>query len=253
MTDKPLIITSIYAPSDLNPHWYKLQKEFIAKNTTIPYQFKIVLNGIAADDFDPQDILWINDGNEGHPAALAQLVNYFRSTPYSNYLILDSDCFPVFHGWHEILNRQMAQFKKTFAAPVRTENLDLFPHPCAFYIQDQAIHNSALDFSTSHCTNLLGESIPEVGGAMQSLTEQCLPLLRTNHINLHPIAAGIYHHLFYHHGAGSRDFNFRILKRYDYYSHCFNNDNREQESVTLFKRLINAPEKFIDTLMNGYS
>jgi len=58
---KPLIIASIYAPSDLNTQWYKLQKHFIEKNTNIQYDYKIILNGANAGDFHAEDILENNN------------------------------------------------------------------------------------------------------------------------------------------------------------------------------------------------
>jgi len=248
---KPLLIASTFAPSDLNTHWYKLQKQFIEKTTYIEYDYKIILNGTDSTDFLANDVLEINKNNKGHAYALEQLLDYFRNSPYESYLILDSDCFPVWNGWHHVLSEQMRKFNKTIAAPVRTENLDIFPHPSAFFMLEKGINDPSLDFNPSKSVNLLGSKIMEVGGAMHSMTEQLLPLMRTNVSNPHPIAAAIYHHLFYHHGAGSRDFNFRILKRYDYYRHWFDQSEREKQCCQLLDALVKNPDKFINHLMYG--
>src|SRR2546425_2026497 len=52
------------------------------------------------------------------------------------------DCFPVRKGWHDVLANQMHRFNKDFAAPVRAENLDLFPHPSAVFRSEE--HTSEL-------------------------------------------------------------------------------------------------------------
>ena len=247
---KPLLIVSIFAPSDLNQKWYSLQKRFIAKTTRISYDYRIILNGADTTVFDSKDILLNNGDNLGHSHALMQVVNYFRENPYDAYLILDSDCFPVWEGWHDVLLEQMQKFGKRFAAPVRAENLDAFPHPSAFFATAEGIRHPGLDFARHESVNLLGDKVVEVGGAMQAMNEHFLPLVRTNTLNVHPVAAGIYHHLFYHHGAGSRDFNFRILKRYDYYQHWFDNENREAQCRDLLNALMQDPDGFIQRLMH---
>ena len=248
---KPLIIASVYAPSYLNSQWYALQKQFIKKTTTVPFDYKIVLNGVNPDNFDADDILKVNKENEGHSYALGQLLDFFRENLYDAYLILDSDCFPVWNGWYEVLLEQMNKFNKIIAAAVRAENLDIFPHPSVFFVLGEGVHHSGLNFNLHKTVNLLGDEVVDVGGAMQNMRAEILPMLRTNVINLHPVAAAIYHHLFYHHGAGSRDFNFRILKRYDYYRHCVSNDDREEKCSWLLKELMRDPDKFIDKLMHA--
>lgn len=51
----------------------------------------------------------------------------------------------------------MNTYKKMLAAPYRTENLDLFPHPCATFLKGTFISDSRLCFDTGHETkNLLG-------------------------------------------------------------------------------------------------
>lgn len=247
---KPLIIGSIFAPSDLNSQWYAMQKRFIKKTTSGEYVYKIILNGVKPELFEKDDILLVNEENKGHAYALEQLLDYFRKNRYGAYLILDSDCFPVCDGWHEILIEQMNEFNKIIAAAVRAENLDTFPHPSVFFIRDEGIHHPRLNFSLHKTINLLGDEVADVGGAMQKMSAEILPMLRTNIVNLHPVAAAIYHHLFYHHGAGSRDFNFRILKRYDYYRHWLASDNKEEQCSTLLKELFRDPDKFIDKLMH---
>lgn len=250
-TNKSLLIVSVYAPSEYNEHWYKLQRHFIKKNTTIPFEFKIILNKVHKHLFNEGDIIIDNFDNIGHPQGLKQMVDYMKVHKHSAYLILDSDCFPVRPDWHNILDKQMKQFSKSVAAPIRYENLDRFPHPCAVYMNEKGLHNPKLNFDYTRVDNLLGDSINEVGGAMCEMMDEVLPLLRSNRINLHPVAAGIYNHLFYHHAAGSRGFDFRLLKDYHYCDHWINMENQKQYGEDVFKSLVSDPDTFIDRLMYG--
>ncbi|MGB5264134.1 MAG: hypothetical protein WBN28_11095 [Lutimonas sp.] len=250
---KRLLIVSVYAPSELNEHWYKLQKHFIKKNTLLPYDFKIITNNVKADIFNAEDIIKENNENIGHPAGIRQMLEFMRvNEQYSGYLILDSDCFPVRPGWHVILDQQMQRFDKTLAAPVRYENLDMFPHPCVVYMSKDGVKNPKINFDYKEVKNLLGDMINEVGGAMCEMSDEVLPLLRSNRVNLHPVAAGIYHHLFYHHAAGSRGFEFRLLKMYEYCSHWIDDESQSDYGEQLFEALIGDPDGFIDKLMHGY-
>lgn len=248
-----LLIMSVYAPSELNEYWYKLQKHFIKKNTLIPYDFKIITNNVNPELFDKDDVIFSNDQNIGHPAGIEQMLEYMREhSSYSGYLILDSDCFPVRPGWNEVLDQQMQRFDKSLAAPIRYENLDMFPHPCVVYMSKSGVKNPKINFNYKEVKNLLGEMIDEVGGGMCEMSDDVLPLLRSNRINLHPIVAGVYHHLFYHHAAGSRGFDFRLLKKYNYCSHWIDNEGHSEYGEQLFDALIRDPDGFVDKLMHGY-
>lgn len=84
---------------------------------------------------------------------------------------------------------------------------------------------------------------------MQDLGDRLLPLLRTNVLNVHPVAAAIYHHLFYHHGAGSRHFAFRVLNRFAYYDHWYDVGNEQARKEELLDDLFHDPDRFIAPLM----
>jgi len=245
---KPLLITTIFGPSKHNKQWYKLQKNFIGRNTTVQYEYKIVLNSVSSNGFEPEDILCENKKNLGHLAGLRQILSYCREHAYHDYLILDSDAFPIFRGWQKILIEQMNSYGKTIAAPIRTENLDLFPHPSVVFIRGDSIHNPSLDFRRGVSQqNMLGIDVSDVGSVMQGCSD-VLPLVRTNRLNYHPVAAAIYNHLFYHHGAGSRGFRFRVCDEYSYYAHWLGNNKEEQGNAELFDSLFQDPLGFIKTL-----
>jgi len=217
----------------------------------MPYEFKVALNGCDRSTFEETDILFANNDNIGHSRVLRQTLDYFRSVSRDAYLILDSDCFPVWDGWHDVLFEQMRAFNKIIAAPVRVENLDLFPHPSAFFVLGHGVRNPKINFDVAQIVNLLGGAVADVGGGMQNIIGQLvMPMLRTNVLNVHPVAAAVYHHLFYHHGAGSRGFDFRILKKYEYYRHWHSSDDKEAQGGRLLDSLLSDPDKFIDRLMN---
>ena len=247
---KELAIASVFSPSPRNPMWYQLQKRFINRTTEVPFDYRIVLNGADPKGFDAADVLLINERNIGHGEALMQIIDHFREHRYRSYLILDSDCFPVMTDWYHHLRDQMQRFDRTIAAPVRTENLDLFPHPCAFFILDNSLDDPRIEFRKgATCQTLLQNEVDDVGCAIQTMSNALLPLLRTNVINVHPVAAAVYHHLFYHHGSGSRSFKFRVVNRFRYYEHWYNTDLQQNHSEALYRALVRNPEKFVDRLM----
>ena len=171
--NRKLLIMTVYAPSELNEHWYRLQKHFIKKNTLIPYDFKIITNNVNKSLFQDNEIYKVNEKNIGHPAAIEQMLGYMREqNSYDSYLILDSDAFPVRPGWHEVLDQQMQRFDKNIAAPVRYENLDVFPHPCFVYMNEVGVNNPKVNFNYTEVKNLMGDMINEVGGAMCEVADE---------------------------------------------------------------------------------
>jgi len=246
----PLLIATAVGPSPLTRQWYELQKRFIVATTTRPFKFWVYLDGADAKDFDDDDIIEASATAQGHVNALQRLMVLLKGRRNSACLILDNDCFPVHKGWHDVLFAQMQRFGKQIATPVRTENLDLFPHPCAVFLLPAAMETIAPDFfQYSPVKNLLGEDVEDVRIEMAQQSERLLPMLRTNVHNLHPVAAAIYHHLFYHHGAGSRYFAFRVLKRFAYYDHWYDIKNEQMRKKELLEGLLQDPGRFIGFLM----
>lgn len=246
---KVLAIVSVFGPSERNPFWRRVQKEFVANMTDVPFDYRVILNGVEPSGFDPDEIAVVNKENLGHGEALMQAVSLLRERPYDAYLLLDSDCFPVAQGWYRTLTAQLHRHGKRFAAPVRTENLDLFPHPCAVFLLPPALHDERLDFRRGvECANLLGVGVRDTGAALYRMRAELLPMIRTNVLNLHPVAAGLYSHLFYHHGAGSRGFEFRVLSRFDYHGHWWPQAAENDKAEELFSALQADPAGFVARL-----
>lgn len=253
MAQLKLFIASVYAPSPWNRDWYRLQHKFIGENTKIDFRFGVLLNGIDAEELGAGvelDVIGVCSGNTGHSAGMAKLLEIFRSSDCTHFLFLDSDCFPVHPDWFDVLVSQMQRFEKRFAAPVRYENLDRFPHPCAFFCNAESIKDSRINFDIGHeGENILGEVVRDVGNAMLPMLPEILPLMRTNLVNHHPVAAAVYHHMFYHHGAGSRNFEFRVIDKYKYCEHWWSQDKDESLAEQLREQLFSDPDKFLRGLM----
>lgn len=239
-----MLIVSIFAPSRHNRRWYEVQSDFVRRTTAGNYDYALYLNGVNDDAFPNSTIGWRTTRNQGHSHSLTEILRTFRSQrDYDRFLVLDSDCFPICKDWNAILDRQMARFSKTIAAPVRTENLDLFPHPCAFYLTAAGVQNPGIRMDMGQANNMLDQTVNDVCAQMTSSFEFLLPLLRTNRLNLHPVAAAIYHHLFYHHGAGSRAFKFRVTSKYSFYDHFL--DSNQACGEALMREFSADPEAFL--------
>lgn len=171
--------------------WHTLQHYFLQK-TTKNYEHAVYLNNL--DDLDHCTIIGRahsdQDSKLQHYIGLQKLLEYAKSGDYRGWLVLDCDCFPIHPAWESILAARNAGI-------IRTENLDTFVHPSAVYCVD-----GRLNFQISEQTNLLGEKFHE----LYACDTEFFPLLRSNRLNLHPLMAGVYFDLFYHHCAGSRSF-----------------------------------------------
>ncbi len=250
MTD-PLLVASVYSPSHNNAQWLALQQAWLGMTLgDQPYRFGVVLNGV--DDLAVSgavEVITRLPGNQGHAAGLAHALSWFRSSSSGFALLLDSDAFPIKPGWLAGLHHQMVRFRRRIAAPVRFENLDRFPHPSAMLLERSVIDEPWFSLKDGmEATNLLDDVIRDVAASMVDRHGDVLPLLRSNALNLHPVAAAIYGDCFYHHGAGSREFRFRSSDRYAYFDGW---PIPVQDPVELQRRLFDDPVAFIELLRRG--
>lgn len=253
---KTLLIASIYLiDCAWNKKWLKLQKHFIEKTTT-DFDYGIVLSGNIKNiipELEEQTII-------GHVSidktiidkakasidkikGLQVILDYYYQSDYKHLLILDSDAFPIMSSWQNLLVEKMKKAKRKFAAPIRFENLDVFPNTCAFFILDKELE---ISFKKTIISNLLGEEIEDSGTNLS--TKSCFPLIRTNTYNHHPLFGAIYYNTFYHHGCGSRDVITRTMKN-KYYDHITKAQDQKiynRISYELFKN----PELYINELLN---
>lgn len=222
--EKPLLVMSVFAKSLI---WFNYQKEFLDK-TTINYVHAICLNNV---DEQPKAIIIdkSNSNDEGakqHLKSLQILAEYAKSKrhEYRGFMILDSDCFPI-DDWEVKLNDKINDYK--LCAAVRLENFDTFAHPSIIYTQNPDL----LVFDKIETYNLLGQKIIDNA----CMVKKFFPLVRTNRLNVHPLASGIYYDRFYHHCAGSRKF---VTRSDDYYNRT------TTETENFFKN----PNEFINRL-----
>lgn len=251
----PLLVGSVFVPHNRAKIWYKLQMQFLRQ--TSPYFLHVVcVNGKMDNSIFDQSEVIVGDSqhsslsnvgkkqSDNHSKGLMKLIEYFKQHKADSYLILDSDCFPILNNWHQILLSKMNNFQ--IAAPIRYENLDNFPHPCAMFIKPYYLENDLLNLELGNNTNLLGQTYQDVGCNIN--LKDCYPLLRSNVYNTHPILSAVYHHMFYHHGCGSRILSTRSVQS-GYFDHYHEKNNDVQNIEKLFHDLQAAPHQFINKLI----
>jgi hypothetical protein len=237
-----LLVASVFAGHVNDGFWLRLQREELAR-TTGAFDHAVFLNGADERLFDGSIVIGSNPEprtfSEGHADALAEITRYCRAHSYDRFLILDSDAFPVRSGWIDILDAALERTGKGFAAPIRTENLDLFAHPSIFYTRSVEM----IGFALRPATNLLGQEVVDLVAGTDS--SRWFPLVKTNRVSPHPLLSAIYFDLFYHHGCGSRNFLMRGV-RSGYYDHIVGGSAAPEN---LFDRLAADPRCFVESLL----
>ncbi len=270
---KKLLVSSVYYDNPESPHtnkeWFKLQKKFIKENTN-NFDFHIYLNNVK-DRKIYKDVKIIGEtkkrfenGTLSHRYCIRAIFDYFRKNKnkYDCFLLLDSDCFPIRKGWLFDLRNIIREKGYKFASVVRYENGETYPHPSAMLIPNEFIDEDLFQWpdtiNTEGSDNLLeGNKIKDTGSANSFWRHGFMighPLTRTNVINLHPIYAGIYGDMFYHHGLGSRvslktsgvvepKTAYRSKSYWEHHGKQFYKD-----VTVLFDLIMKSPQKFISNL-----
>ena len=124
-----LLVGSVFTSHKKQKNFYDLQIKFL-KKTTKDFHHIVFINGKSEYYFKHSETI----GNhldyqtiglsKSHSLGMDSIIQFFREHPADNYLLLDSDCFPILNNWQEILLSKMHE--KKFAAPVRFENLETF-------------------------------------------------------------------------------------------------------------------------------
>tara|TARA_Y100000034_G_scaffold288_1_gene398 strand:- start:671 stop:1465 length:795 start_codon:yes stop_codon:yes gene_type:complete len=253
-----LLVGSVYCNSPRNETWHKLQMQFLQETTSDFDHLIIITQDTDYNIFEQQRILKVLPaghykklrvhGRQGEFTAHLDgcnefLHHYYNHSEYDHLLLLDSDCFPIRKGWQELLVEKMGN--KQFAAPFRTENLDLYPHPCAFFLKDRTC---PISFTPDKwILNQIGQRFIDSGTSID--LRWFYPLMRSNVYNPHPIFAGIYHDMFYHHCCGSRDNPSTRAISAGYFDHHLTG-HKELEEI-LYSHLNDDPEGLINKLRTG--
>lgn len=240
------LILSVHIDGGQSHVWRDLQPKFVAE-TQGHYEYGVVVNG--DDPARHSNVISHLPVKTSHRQALEVVMGLFKShrDRFSHFLLLDSDCFPVRPDWQQVLVKLMGS-QYQYAAPVRTENFDLFPHPSAFFMTRDFLDQANFDFQ--QLPNLLGMWVSDVGAAMPKIAGGAQiwhPLVKTNYLAPHPVYASIYGDLFYHHCAGSRGLGFRA-NSYRCYDHLFGRNDHKKIYRRLTAQLQARPRAFIDGL-----
>jgi len=255
-----LLVGSVFVSGERTRTWYNLQIEFL-KKTTKSFKHLVFLNGetdqsifteseiVDSQDHDAVKILNGNAQSSNHLVGLKCLFDNFMKMGADHYLFLDCDCFPIKKDWMPWLLKRMHNKHKGVAAPVRTENLDVFPHPSALFVRGHCLNADWFNMEIGSLNNLMDTPTSDVGAKIPM--KLCYPLLRTNYFNPHPIFAAVYGHAFYHHTCGTRPRGMvtRAMSE-GIFEHFVSNHWAIEEM--LFNELASNPDRFVSRLMGDY-
>lgn len=217
--------------------WLSIQLNYIKLTTGVKYEVAVVSNK------QYPETTWIKKEHESHPSGLDLLCNHFknRTNEFTDFLFLDSDCFPVRKNWYKKIKSLLLYYKKSYAAPIRYENLEAYPHVCFVFVPKEYLSN-------------ISENITRYNGKADNFAENfkikkqdlgshlpistVFPLLRSNKLSIHPSMYSIYYDMIYHHGCGSRD---KYMVSFPYWEDGeVNSDLIDDENFFL------EPEKYIE-------
>ncbi len=240
------LILSIHIQHKHSEYWRNLQPQFVA-DTAGDYEYGIIVNGD-----DPklyQNTILHIPSRVSHRQGIEAVLDIFRAHRhrFTHFLLLDSDCWPVRRDWQEVLSRLLGD-QYLYAAPMRVENFDTFPHPSAFFMKAEFL--DSVNFGFERAANMLGLGVSDVGAAMPQYVDKrqiWYPLLKTNYLSPHPLYASVYGDLFYHHCAGSRGLGFRA-NSFGFYGHILERQQHKQIYNRVTAQLLSRPRRFIDNL-----
>jgi hypothetical protein len=198
-------VVTVHFQSD---RWIDIQLLHLAANLHLPMRTYGSLDGI-----DPVHRAKFDYGTalEGkHFQKLNQLAEIVvaEAKPTDVILFLDGDAFPI-APIDDLIVRSLDEYG--LVAVRRAENGgDPQPHPCFAFTTVGLWRDIGGDWSHGEETwrNDRGLLLRDVGGHLLAQLREndirWLPLLRTNHTNLHPLFFAVYGDVAYHHGAGFR-------------------------------------------------
>lgn len=263
---KDLLVGTILASDDeAQRKWLGLQLRWLAATTTDFDHVTVVMSGVKGSPDDRTKFLEPADMtkkyHEAHLLGLRVLIEYFRLNrgDYRNFLILDSDAFPVQMDWQRTLLQKMGNSEDTMfdssgmaiptlasksyevALALRSENLERRLHASILFIRGKFLDNIRFDVCD------IGDDL--LGGRECDINlphyedkkgrKKAFPLIRTNQRNYHPLCCGIYFNMFYHHGGASRKYNMRGIEYWE------DIDPAICEVHELADGLFRNPEKFV--------
>ncbi len=219
---KRLLVGSIFRDDSPKPcQWLDLQLNFLRASTEDFDHIAFLPAGPTNDYFARRTQIaspGFTDENTGmgsfdHLRGLNGLLAIFREKreKYQNFLFLDSDAFPINREWQAILAQT------DIAVALRNENMETRLHASVLYTSERYLDDLSFEVRTVG-RDLLGKPEQDVciPKFQTELRDRVLPLVRSNKLNVHPLACGIYGDMFYHHGAGTMGDKF-WTERNDWY------------------------------------
>jgi hypothetical protein len=267
---KKILVASVYAPTDRNPVWRDLKLRYLdATLGERNYDHLAWLNRVSPDMFAGTRAI-ILSGPQGettqideHVAALQGILGYFveMRNRYEHFMVIDSDAFPFRSRWLDTLLDMMRKRsvwspgvqapswrlpERYVAAIVQTDQFNVYFHPSAVFIRGEALRAdpTCVEFRTEVQRNVLGMEFRELVAASKV---PVLPLLRTNVWNPHPMLAGVYGDVIYHHGAGSRGLFFRVVEA-GYFDHMIPRSAHAELADQLYAALVRNPDSLLEHL-----
>lgn len=201
-------IISVFAPDT----WrlYEHQRQFIAATTPDARHV------IVSTEQPPFDCDWVRAPrwpggqhpyrnvpslrwSRQHEAALHAALHRVSDTGL--VVLCDSDAFPVRRDWPETILRCLRDNRRDFAAPVRAENCDCFPHVSFLAFPSRQTPLILRYARVAPGRTMFGTQRVDTGGGLP--LDRCFPLLRSNRSNPHPWVHAIYGDMAYHRCRGS--------------------------------------------------
>lgn len=177
--------------------FHGLQQWFLSR-TTPSYSYMM-----ACQKKPPVISPWVKKDKPSHSSGIQALIPWFESSPHEWCLLLDSDAFPVKQGWEDIVKQNIAKHKKEYSAPVRTENLDVFPHVCFLFMPRSSVRELLETVVRGGGSKtLLGNIHYDIGTELP--IDRCFPLIRSNIGAVSPLYHSVYFDVAYHKAAASR-------------------------------------------------
>ncbi len=251
---KELLVGTAFINDSPEQHrWFDLQMRYL--KATTPQSFDhitYIQAGAESGLFEGTKIIE-GEGNDrrlkqskAHVAGLTSLVNYFKEhqDKYTDFLIIDSDAFPIRKDWITILRRKMVS-PCEIAVVLRPENLEQRLHSSILFAHKEALPHLKFSVGKTQLDDLTGHRERDVSCEVYQSDRRryAFPLLKSNKLNINPILCSIYYDLFYHNGVGSgRDFNMRARP---YWNHMV---DMKPDVKGWVNQLMKSPNEFIGKL-----
>ncbi len=218
--NKELLVGTVFTNDSPEQHrWFDLQMRYL--KATTPQSFDhvtFIQKGEKTGLFKDTKIIDAAKAHKlgqskAHVAGLTSLLDYFKKhqEKYTDFLIIDSDAFPIRKNWYTILRDKMCK-PYEIAIALRPENLEQRLHSSIIFAKKEALPHLGFSVGQDSLSDLKGGKENDVTCKAYQFDRRrhAFPLLKSNKVNVNPMLCSIYYDLFYHNGVGSgRNFNMR--------------------------------------------